>query len=142
MCIMYSSSLYGRLVSQKIPERSRTGGFLLNSSGVRAGTSSSSVPDSRMDIILSFCAFTCFFILCFCPLSMPCRIRIRSRSSSLIVYNGNVERIPRRFPDFLVSEIRKVFSQHFLVVHLRAFDSIPLPAWTLSDSISHFHGIQ
>ena len=33
-------------------------------------------------------------------------------------------------------------NQHFLIVHLRAFDSIPLPAWTLSDSIFHFHGIR
>ena len=34
----------------------------------------------------------------------------RKNGSSLIVYNGNVDRMPRRLPDFLVSAIRKVFS--------------------------------
>lgn len=54
--------------------------------------------------------FHVLFYPLFWLLSMPCRIRIRSRSSSLIVYNGNVDRMPRRLPDFLVSEIKKAFS--------------------------------
>lgn len=155
MCVLYSSSLYGRLVSQKIPERSRTGGFLRNSSGVRAGTLSSSVQTQEWIQFLSFCTFTCFFILCFWLLSMPCRIRNPFEKFFTYCVQRVCGPMPRACRIFWCQRLKKRSAQlpvhcgkypsknqHFLIIHLRAFDSIPLPAWTLSDSIFHFHGIR